>query len=910
MRRERREERKKEKKQKKKSKLQKFVKGVTLTFCTVSLIGVIGASAMVIKYKPIATDIWNDANHKVASINEGTFKNKTETVIYDNKGKVIKEVASHDYYYIEGKDIKADIKDAVIAVEDVRYLEHNGFDVKAIGRAVFELIKNKGEITQGGSTITQQLVKVQFLSLEKVYSRKIEEILIAMKLEEKYSKEDILEFYLNNINYGNGAYGIETASKTYFNKPSKDLTISEIALLTSIPNNPTVYNPVRNMDNTLKRRDMILSEMKENGFITDVEYQEAIAQKIVLNMPEKKYQPETYEVSYALSSATKILMENEGFQFKYWFDSKEERNKYWENYNDVFLQLNKKIRNGGYQIHTTIDMQKQAQLQETVNKNLSGFTAKDSESGLYKMQGAGAVIDNETGDLVAIVGGRTQNDVANTFNRAFLAYRQPGSAIKPLVAYTPAFEKGKLASSIMTDKKVKDGPSNWDNSYHGSMTLRKAVEQSWNTIPFQLLNQYGSKEMVSYLSELEFSNLVPEDANPIVAIGGFTYGATPLEMTAGYSTLARNGEYIKPTGIKKIVDFTNTTLYENKHKKKRVYDSGASYLMTDVLKGVMTRGTAKQYALNNQVSAGKTGTTNSNKDAWMAGYTPYYTTVIWTGYDTPQALSNTNLSKEIWKDFMNTIHKGLKKKDFKQPDRISYMFVNPNTGEVNKQDGKGWWRQELVPEIYWELQEKRKEEARLKAERDRKEAERQRLEAIKQALEDAGITQEEETQLEYEADSILASLEDARIYSEYDYEYVYGVMNEAKMAIERVALKEPRDKLYSRYNKEVNRIEAERYDVEHPVVIEPEPEPEPILPEVPVEEVVIPEQTNPTNTQKPSQSKPSTPTTKPSKPTTPPVTENGEDDTQTNPPTEEQPEGTGDGTEAEGTDTPTTPNNH
>lgn len=877
---------------------------MVLTVTAVSLIGVGGASAMVIKYKPMAMEIWNGADEKVASINEGTFKNKTETVIYDNKGKVIKEIAVHDYYYIENKDIKPEIKEAVMAVEDVRFLEHSGYDVKGITRAFVDIIRNKGEINQGGSTITQQLVKVQFLSMEKVYTRKIQEILIARQLEEKYSKEQILEFYLNNINYGNGAYGIETASKTYFSKPSKDLTISETAFLTSIPNNPTVYNPVKNMDNTLNRRDLILSEMKEAGFITEAEYKEAIAQKIVLKMPEKEYVPETYEVSYALSSATKLLMENEGFQFKYWFDSKEERNKYWEEYNEKFLELNKKIRNGGYQIHTTIDMEKQAKLQENVNKNLSGFNAKDSKSGLYKMQGAGAVIDNQTGDLVAIVGGRTQKDVANTFNRAFLAYRQPGSAIKPIVAYTPAFEKGKLASSIMTDKKLKGGPSNWDNRFHGSMTLRKAVEDSWNTIPFQILNQYGSKEMVSYLSELEFSNLVPEDANPIVAIGGFTYGATPLEMTGAFATLANNGEYIKPTGISKIVDVTKTVLYENKHKKKRVFDSGSAYLMTDVLKGVMTKGTGKGYGIKNMVSAGKTGTTNGNKDTWMAGYTPYYTTVIWTGYDSPQPLSNTLLAKEIWKDFMNDIHKGLKPKDFKQPDRISYMFVNPNTGEVDKQDGHGWWRQELVPEIYWELQEKRKAEARAKAERDRKEAEKQRLEAIEKALEEAGITQEQETELEYQADSTLNMLEDAHIYSEYDYEYVYGLMNEAKIAIEKVIFEEPKKKLYSRYYKQVKRIEAERYEVENPPVIEPE---EPVFeePVVEEEEVVIPEQTNPSNTNKPATPKPTTPT--PTAPTTPPVTDNGEDGSQTIPTPNNQPEGTEESIEEQETPTANNP---
>lgn len=901
MRRVERREQEKQKTKKKKNKFFVFLKGflkfLFVCFLTLILVGVLAMGLIAFKLKPITEELWNNANEKVSLINEGTFKDKVETVIYDNKGTVIREVAVHDYYYIEDKDIKPEIKEAVIAIEDARYLEHKGYDVKGIARAFADIVKNNGEITQGGSTITQQLVKLQFLSLEKSYKRKIEEIFIATKIENQYSKEEILEFYLNNINYGNGAYGIETASRTYFSKPSKELTISEIAFLTAIPNNPSVYNPVRNMENTLKRRNIVLSEMKEVGFINEKELNQALKEVITLKMAKKKLEPETYEVSYVLSSATKILMEKEGFKFKYWFETEAERSEYQAEYSDLFTQLNQKIRNGGYSIYSTIDMDKQKMFQESMNKGLSDFTAKDAKSGLYKTQGAGALIDNNTGDLLAIIGGRTQDDVANTYNRAFLSYRQPGSSIKPLVAYTPAFERGMLASTIMNDTQIKNGPNNWDKRFHGKMTLRKATEMSWNTIPYQIMNRLGAKDLAMYLAEMEFSGLTPQDANAIIAVGGFTYGTTPLEMTAGYATLARNGAYVKPTGISKIVDFTNTTLYENERKSKRIYDKGSAYLMTDVLKGVVSNRSALAYGygVDGFETAGKTGTTNGNRDKWYGGYTPHYTAVVWVGNDMPANIPG-EYPQKIWKDFMQKVHKGVKPKKFDIPtDRISYMFVNPNTGEVSKQDGRGWWRQELVPEIYWELQEKRKADAKAKAERDKREKEKQRLEEIKRLLDDAGITQEEEEKLERKAEEALRALADAHIYSTYDYEYVYGALNEAKSAIEAVVLPIPRGTLYARYNVEAKRIELERKALEKPP--EPERETETQKPDTTVEDIApelkeqnpnpvqvpvveTPEQTKPVEPKpvepkpvepKPVQPKPVQP--KPKPPATPPVEE-------------------------------------
>lgn len=649
-------------------------------------------------------DMYQNSVEKSKTITESSFKNKTETVIYDRQGNVLAKVAPNDYSYIDAENIQPDIKNAVIAIEDHDFYRHKGYDLKAIARAGYALIKHKGEITQGGSTITQQLVKLQFLSLKKSFERKLNEVFLAIQLEKKFSKEEILEFYLNNINYGNGAYGIETASKTYFNKPSSELTLSEVAFLTAIPNNPTYYNPVRNIKHTLKRRNLILSKMKEYGYIHKNEYQNAIQKEIVLDMPVKEVTPESYEVSFALSSATKILMDKQNFPFQYWFNSEGEQEAYLKKYNDRFLEINAQIRNGGYSIYTTIDKEKQKELQESVNQELSGYTKKDPKTGIYELQGAAVTIDNLSGDVLAIVGGRTQKDVDNTFNRAFLSARQPGSAIKPLVVYTPAFERGTLASTIMMDNPIEGGPQNAGKTYKGSMTIREAVERSINTIPYELVKQYGPREMLSYLEKMEFSHLSPHDNHAGIALGGFTNGTNPYEMASAYSTLARNGEYIKATGLSKIEDLTKNVLYLNHYESKTVYDVGSAFLMTDVLKGVLTEpyATGRGYNIPNMTSAGKTGTTNDNKDVWFAGFTPYYTTVTWVGYDLPQKVeSQKNLSAQISKDYMTAIHQGLPNKEFEQPEWISYMYVNPKTGEASR-SAKSGWQKELVPSIYFE----------------------------------------------------------------------------------------------------------------------------------------------------------------------------------------------------------------
>lgn len=795
-----------------------FIISFILTFLAVSVLST-GGYYFFKEYKPKYDELNASAQSKLDNLDEKIFKNQEKTVIYDTKGNELKKLAIYDYFYLDYENIPSEVEDALLSIEDIRYYEHEGYDIKAIMRAGYQLVKNKGKITQGGSTITQQLVKLKFLTLEKSFDRKAEEILIAKELEKKYSKEKILEFYLNNINYGNGAYGIETASMTYFNKKSSELSISQIAFLTAIPNNPTVFNPVTNMDNTLKRRNIILSKMLEYGKIDQSTYEEAKNELIEINIVKKSYEPDTYEISYIISSAAKELMRINGFEFKYWFDSEKEKSVYLSEYNDLFLQMENRIRNGGLKIYSTIDMNKQAELQASVDKELAVLKSVDGKSNLYKTQGSAVTIDNETGDVLAIVGGRSQEGIDNTFNRAFLSSRQPGSTIKPLLSYAPAFEKGSLDTSIMVDSKIDKGPANVDNRFRGNLTLRDALTRSINTIAYKLLQKNGLKDSLSYLSNMEFNSLDPRDLTLSVSVGGFTYGTNTLEMASAYSTLARNGEFIRPTGISRIVDVTGENIYENEHKKVRVYDSGGAYLTTDILKGVLTEdgGTGKGFSLTNMTAAGKTGSTNSYKDIWFVGYTPYYTTAVWVGNDTPETINwKSKYALKIWKDYMEKAHKGLENKEFTIPDRISNMYINTKTGEVSKTPVKGW-KEQLIPEIYYEIQEKKKAEAeaarKKKLEEEaKKKAEEEKIRLQKRAdeLSKLGMT-EEDAQMEYDnAINSLNELKNIRVESLEDFVIADEVLARVNVEIELVKFNENLLKVRSIYNKESERLKDEK----------------------------------------------------------------------------------------------------
>lgn len=493
-----------------------------------------------------------------------------------------------------------------------------------------------------------------------------------------------MEFYCNSNFYGNKCYGVGAASKYYFGKKCADLEPHEAAMLIGLSNSPASYNPVLHPKAALKKRNSVLRIMCKEGVITPKEYKSALKKKLnIKQFSEKGGSKESYVMSYAIHCAAISLMEKENFKFKYVFDSKEDYQKYNKQYSKVYSEKIESIRSGGYKLYTSINMKKQKKLQKAVDNGLSFNKEKDGDTGKYALQGAAVCINNETNYVEAIVGGRGKND---QYNRAYLAARQSGSAIKPLIDYTPGFESGMYSpSTIVNDHKFANGPSNAGGGYHGNVRIREAVARSLNTVAWQVLDNITVKYGLSFLDKLHFHNIsYIDNDNMALSLGGFTEGVRVVDMAKGFSTLANNGSYSDRTCIKKIEHVSDGVVYKNNNEKDQVYSQDAAWMMTDVLKGVFNEsyGTGRKLKLDNgQICAGKTGTTNSSKDVWFCGYTKYYTTVVWAGYDTPRAMpgaSGASIPGVIWKDYMDDIHKKLKPEDFIMPSTISLAKYDGN----------------------------------------------------------------------------------------------------------------------------------------------------------------------------------------------------------------------------------------
>lgn len=612
------------------------------------------------KYGKRILNMQAEAKKYVSESTLDTFRQSETSLVYDVNGEVISELKGEkDVYYLEYKDIPQPVTDAFITIEDKNFLKHKGVDLKANIRAMLILIKNRGKIKQGASTITQQLSRNIFLNQRRTYERKIEEIFIATELEKKYEKWQILEFYINNIYFANGYYGIQAASEGYFSKDVNDLTLSEVAFLCAIPNSPNLYDPIDHMDNTIKRRNRILKQMFEDGKILEEEYQEAYDQEIVLDI--KKIKKKDYVETFVNHCAIRALMQAQGFVFQSEFDSDKEEKEYKDKYNETYSRCQHALYREGYRIYTSIDMKQQKMLQASVDDTLADF--KDvTDDGVYKLQSSAVCIDNQTGYVTAIVGGRKQKSTGYTLNRAFQSYRQPGSSIKPLIVYTPALENGHHPEDIVVDEKFEDGPSNSNGRYTGKTTLRKAVEQSINTIAWKLFQELTPKVGLSYLKRMNFAKIDKNDYYPAASLGGFTHGCSAVEMASAYATIENDGIYREPTCIVKITNTEGKVIVSSNRSDYQIYKKNAARMMTDILTGVMKYGTARGLGIPNMPSAGKTGTTNEKKDGWFVGYTPYYTTSVWVGYDTPQRLEGlmgSTYPGQIWKNFMVPLHDGL-----------------------------------------------------------------------------------------------------------------------------------------------------------------------------------------------------------------------------------------------------------
>ena len=666
------------KKKKKKRKKRKILLKVSIVFLLLVVIGWFTFGAKVMKLR-------SEAKELVAQSTEDTFKASQTSIVYDTNGKqLLKFKGEKDVYYLKYKELPVYVIAAVISVEDRNFYKHSGVDYKGITRAAVNYVIHKGVITQGGSTLTQQLAKTVFLNRQKTWKRKVKEIFMAVEMEKKYSKEQILEFYLNNVYYANGYYGIQAASQGYFRKDAKNLTMSEAAFLSAIPNNPTIYDPRTNKENTIKRRNKILKDMYEQDLIKKDQYEEAINEDINVKKAQKtKTEKKNYVETYVIHCATKEIMKQKGFEFKYDFNSTSEKEKYQEEYDKMYAECKRTLYSAGYHIYTSIDPDVQSQLQSSVNNALTGYTEKD-KNGIYKAQASGTCIDNDTGKVVAIVGGREQKNIGYTLNRAYQSPRQPGSAIKPLLVFAPALEHGWSAGSTVNDSpmstKDKHRVRNTNGSYAGQITLRRAVEKSSNVVTMRLYEQLSPKTCLKYLEQMNFKYLTNSDYKYYTTcIGGFTKGTTSEEMAAGYATLKNDGVYREPTCITKITTSDGDEVMSSSTKKRRVYSTSAAKQMTDVLKSVVTSGTGVGAKVPNVDTAGKTGTTSNNRDGWFCGYTPYYTTAIWVGRDDNKimpALSGGSYPKSIWSNFMNAIHSEYSSSSTMGEDYSSYSEGN------------------------------------------------------------------------------------------------------------------------------------------------------------------------------------------------------------------------------------------
>lgn len=610
---------------------------------------------------PKAASVWRMrriAKAFVDSSTQSTFKETKTTLVYDKNGEELCQIkSSKELYYVTFDQIPKTLANAFVVMEDRDFYNHSGIDYKAIVRAALANQKSS-EIVQGASTITQQLARNIFLTQEVTWERKIEEMFIAWDLEKKYSKEEILEFYLNNIYFGNGYYGVEAAARGYFSKSVSELTLSEQAFIASIPNNPSKYNPLTNFENTLKRRDLILEQMYDTDYITSMDFYTAKSEEVVLNQPQQEREDNSV-VTYVRHCATESLMKSAGFSFRDNFDTQEEQDEYESLYDTYYTRCQQMLLSGGYTIYTSFDMELQEKLQRAVDENLSQYTELSDER-VYKMQGAATCIDNVTGNVVAIVGSRSQDLTGYTLNRAYQSYRQSGSAIKPLSVYLPYLQLGNTADTIVTDEPIEGGPVNSDGAYWGDMTVRDAVKYSKNTVAWKIYQEITPRVGIGYLLKMDFKKVWYDKDYNAGALGGFTYGVTTEEMAGGYAAIANDGVYRKATCIQRIDGADGETVVDESSRGLRVYDVNASRMMTSILESVVEPdGTGAAGAVDNAVIAGKTGTTNSNRDMWFCGYSAYYTTAVWIGYDYPQEIHGYNSASAIFKQFMTEVHEDL-----------------------------------------------------------------------------------------------------------------------------------------------------------------------------------------------------------------------------------------------------------
>lgn len=512
------------------------------------------------------------------------------TQVFDENGQLIAKLFEENRIVVPLNSMSVYVKQAIIANEDIRFYSHFGIDPIGILRAAWNNMR-AGGLVEGGSTITQQLAKNMYLTQERTFTRKLNEFFLAITLERKFSKQEILQAYLNQVYFGEGAYGVEAAAQVYFGKHASELTLAESALLAGLPRGPNIYSPYVDVHAAEERRNTVLDGMVKAGYITPEAAEAARQEKIVLAGKKKR----SIQASYFIDYVANQLVERYGAN---------------------------RVYRGGLKIYTTLDIK----------------TQQAAEAVLGNYQGAVVALDPRTGYIKAMVGGKNYEE--SQLNRAVTEIRQPGSAFKPFV-YTTALNQGLAMNSILVDEPLNINgykPQNYDKKYQGAMTLKKALSLSVNTAAVKLGQQVGMSEVLTLAKNMGLSTIVPEDDNLAAALGGLTQGVSLLELSTAYTPFANNGILSKPVSIIKVLDENNQVLEENHLVQQAVLRPEIAYLITDMMKAVIARGTGTAANIGRE-AAGKTGTTDSYETAWFVGFTPEILVGILVGNDNRQPVN-------------------------------------------------------------------------------------------------------------------------------------------------------------------------------------------------------------------------------------------------------------------------------
>lgn len=594
-----------------------------------------------------------------------TYRPSSVTRIYSNDNVLLTELFEERRDPVPLEQIPEYLKRALLTMEDRKFYSHIGIDLKGIVRAtVRNIIKRR--YSEGASTLTQQLAKTLFLTPRKTLTRKIREAILSLQLERRYTKDEILELYLNQVYFGSGAYGVESAARTFFGKPVTDLTLAQCALIAAMPRLPSRYSPIVNKELAIRRRNLVLRQMLAVGIITDAQYRDALAESVDPPPRTDREAKAPYFVQYITGS----LVDTLGAALVY---------------------------KGGLTIRTTLDYRMQKAAELAIENRLNELESRMKQNGYTgpAPQATLIAIDVATGEIRAMVGGRSYTD--SPFNRALDALRQPGSAFKPVI-YAQALSRGYTQNMTLLDAPVafkgagkgRDWtPRNFSNTYKGEMTLRRALAISGNIPAVRLMDKLGPESVARFAKRLGITS----DLSPHLSLALGTSEVTLLELTAAYAVFPNKGKRISPVAVKSVADHQGRLVFRPAPETGIALSRTDAAIITDMLQAVVLEGTGKTAQRLNRPVAGKTGTTDNYKDALFVGFSPTLAAGVWVGLDQPASLgrgeTGARAALPIWIDFMNQALKNSPRRYFDIPDDTVYVWIDPATGNIVSDSAPG-----------------------------------------------------------------------------------------------------------------------------------------------------------------------------------------------------------------------------